>query len=159
MASSSRPAKQLKELLQEQQEPFMLTTYLSERRYTRSGLNSDTRNGCSPNNSAKNLKRSTFGSELSTKRERIANGSSVLRSVLHKLVSNNECWKLSTYNVSEIQKNVSPDDSSPKSNIMYNHLFFKENHGSRSSTSTLQTFEPFVMGGLAVRELPSFSLW
>ena len=158
MASSSRPAKQLKELLQEQQEPFMLTTYLSERRYTRSILNSDTRNGCSPNNSAKNLKRSTLGSELSTKRERIANGSRVLRSVLNKLVSNNECWKISTYNVSEIRKDMTPDNSSPKLNIVHNHLFLKENRGSSSSTSTFQTFEPFDMGGPEVRELPSFSL-
>ena len=116
----------------------------------RSGLNSDTKNSCSPNNSAKNSKRSTFGPELSTKRERIENGSSFLRSVLNKLASNNECYKHSTYNVSEIRKKVIPDNSS-KSNVMYNHQFFKENHGSSSSTSTFQAFEPFDIRGLEVR--------
>lgn len=156
MASSSRPEKQLIELLQEQQEPFVLTTYLSERRYMRNGLNSDTNNGCSPNNSAKNLKRFTFGPELSSKRERIANCLSFLRSVLNKLVSNNECWKLSPYHVSEIQKNATPGHS-PKSDVMFNHQVFKENHGASPSASTFKAFQPFDTEGLEVRELPSFT--
>lgn len=155
---SSRPAKQLKELLQEQQEPFMLTTYVSERRYRRSSLTMNSRTGCSLKNSVTKLKRSTFHSQLSTKRERIANGSSALRSILNKIVSNNKCCKLSIHDVAEIQKSLYPKNSSHKSNIMYNHLSFKHNCGSSFSASTFQNIEPFDMGGLKVRELSSFFL-
>lgn len=71
-------AKQLKEYLQEQQEPFTLNIFLSERGYLVKCLSSNGRNGCCQTNLFKNLNKKMM--LLSTR---------VVKSILYKLVSAN----------------------------------------------------------------------
>ncbi|KAK1560544.1 hypothetical protein Q3G72_027916 [Acer saccharum] len=82
-AAAPKPtlAKQLKEHLQEQQEPFNLSTYLSERRYTLKKLSSDDRNTHFTMNSTKPYRNRR-----------------TLKSLLYKLIApdNNDKEELST---------------------------------------------------------------
>jgi hypothetical protein len=81
-AAAHKPTltKQLKEHLQEQQEPFNLSTYLSERRYTLKKLSSDDRNTHTMNSTKPYRNRRT------------------LKSLLYKLIApdNNDKEELST---------------------------------------------------------------
>ncbi|KAF8406178.1 hypothetical protein HHK36_008258 [Tetracentron sinense] len=91
--SGSAPIKRLGQLLQEQQEPFFLDVYLSERGYKKN-LNSEDRSGCCQGNSSKNLKRSRSHG-LNKQRKGIPHCSKILRSLLNKIVSANDSRKLS----------------------------------------------------------------
>ncbi|KAF8404844.1 hypothetical protein HHK36_009733 [Tetracentron sinense] len=94
--SEPAPVRRLGELLEEQQEPFKLSVYLSERGCLKKSLNSVGRIGCCPDNSGKNLKRPSRNG-LNKQRKGIPQCSKILRSVLDKLVSANESQKLSNW--------------------------------------------------------------
>ncbi|KAK4847776.1 hypothetical protein QYF36_005788 [Acer negundo] len=85
-------AKQLKEHLQEQQEPFNLSTYLSERRYKLKKLSSDDRNTHFTMNSTKERKEPYRNNQGNLHNRR------TLKSLLYKLVAsnNNDKEELST---------------------------------------------------------------
>ncbi|KAK2664818.1 hypothetical protein Ddye_003392 [Dipteronia dyeriana] len=93
-AAASKPtlAKQLKEHLQEQQEPFNLSTYLSERRYTQKKLSSDDRNTHFTMNSTKERK------EPYRNKQRNLHNRRTLKSLLYKLIApdNNDKEELPT---------------------------------------------------------------
>lgn len=79
--------KQLKEYLQEQQEPFKLNTYLSERQYLRKSSSSDEGNSCCLTTSTENLKEScSHGSN----KKRILHTLQTLKWMLHKLITPND---------------------------------------------------------------------
>ncbi|KAK3193100.1 hypothetical protein Dsin_024410 [Dipteronia sinensis] len=93
-AAAPKPtlAKQLKEHLQEQQEPFNLSTYLSERRYTPKKLSSDDRNTHFTMNSTKERK------EPYRNQQRNLHNRRTLKSLIYKLIApdNNDKEQLST---------------------------------------------------------------
>lgn len=80
-----KPVKQLAELLQEQQEPFVLEVYLFERGYLRKSLSSNREGGSS---FCKTFNRSSSWG-LSKSKKGALSCSRVLRSVYNKLVSRN----------------------------------------------------------------------
>ncbi|GLU03371.1 hypothetical protein SLE2022_205730 [Rubroshorea leprosula] len=84
MASAPRKAlaKQLKEHLQEQQEPFTLDDYLSEKGHTVKCLKSNVEGGCCPINLFKNH-------EKPCSRELLSRSTRMLKLVLFKLISAN----------------------------------------------------------------------
>lgn len=83
MASTpTKPAKQLRELLQEQQQPFVLEVYLFERGHLRKSLSS------SNSNSSKIFERSSSWGPNKSKKGTLS-FSKILRSVYNKLVSKN----------------------------------------------------------------------
>ncbi|XVE93534.1 hypothetical protein REPUB_Repub01dG0202800 [Reevesia pubescens] len=86
-ASKSATAKQLKEHLQEQQEPFTLNIFLSEREYLAKCC-SNGRNGCCQINLFKNLKRPRSYNLINTKM--VSLSARVVKSILYKLVSAND---------------------------------------------------------------------
>lgn len=86
-STTAKPAKQLGELLQEQQEPFSLDAYLIERGYVKKSINSKTEGNCGffNVNSSKFLRRSTT-SGLDKSRK----ASKTWRAICKKLVFTNE---------------------------------------------------------------------
>lgn len=82
-ASKSAPAKKLREHLQDQQEPFSLDNYLSERRY----MKRSSPDGHSVG-STNDLIRS-WSYELNKGRKRILYGTKILASVISKLIPTN----------------------------------------------------------------------
>lgn len=105
--SASKPVlvKQLKEYLQEQQEPFKLSAYLLERRYSRKQLSSSNEGNChSFITSTKNPKESC-SHELNKKRtlHTLRN----LKWMLQKLIAPNDKQELSTCNKAVKDKLIS----------------------------------------------------
>ncbi|KAK9271158.1 hypothetical protein L1049_026747 [Liquidambar formosana] len=90
MASTMpKTVKQLGELLQEQQDPFILEIYLQERGYLKKSLSSEDNSGSCHGNSNKFLKRSaSCGPNKS--RKGMPHCSKILQAVFNKLVSINE---------------------------------------------------------------------
>ncbi|PRQ27875.1 hypothetical protein RchiOBHm_Chr6g0309981 [Rosa chinensis] len=82
-STTTKPVKQLGELLQEQQEPFVLDVYLFERGCLRKSLSSS-----NSINSSKSLKRSSSCGPIKSKKG-TPSFSKILRSVYNKLVSKN----------------------------------------------------------------------
>ncbi|XP_057469242.1 uncharacterized protein LOC130758375 [Actinidia eriantha] len=94
LMASSKPAiaKQLGELLQEQQEPFILEIYLLERGYLKN-VNPNTGSRCCSSISSSFLK-SSAGLGLSRRRKVIPNCSKIVKAVFNKLVSVSSNQKL-----------------------------------------------------------------
>ncbi|GLT47398.1 hypothetical protein SLA2020_211000 [Shorea laevis] len=90
-------AKQLKEHLQEQQEPFTLDAYLSERRHTVKCLKSNVGGGCCPVNLFKNQ-------EKPCSRKLLLRSTRMLKLVLFKLISANPSQELCLPYCSKPQK-------------------------------------------------------
>ncbi|KAK6241209.1 hypothetical protein SCA6_006598 [Theobroma cacao] len=86
-AIKSTTAKQLKEHLQEQQEPFTLSIYLSERGYLVKCLSSNGRNGCCQINLFKNLSRPR---SYNLNKKMVLISTRIVKSILYKLVSSND---------------------------------------------------------------------
>ena len=84
--TETKPVKQLRELLQEQQEPFILNIYLLERGYSRKSSNSESISRFCHLNSGKSLKRYVSGC-LNTSKRVNPQGSKVLRAVLNQVIS------------------------------------------------------------------------
>ncbi|KAJ7967602.1 DUF4378 domain-containing protein [Quillaja saponaria] len=97
-ASKTASAKQLKEHLQDQQEPFTLDSYLSERRFMIKDFSSDNRNVSCPVCSAKKLNLSSKY-DLYKTRNRILHAIGILRSALHKFIYTNDVQECSNCNV------------------------------------------------------------
>lgn len=88
-ASKPAPAKQLREHLQDQQEPFTMASYLSERRYTKS-LNSNNQSV----DSTKNQTRSHHF-DINKGRKRILFTTKSLASLMYKLIPTKNSEELS----------------------------------------------------------------
>ncbi|KAG5251185.1 DUF4378 domain-containing protein [Salix suchowensis] len=84
--TETKPVKQLRELLQEQQEPFILNIYLLERGYSRKSSNSESSSRFCHVNFRKSLKR-YVSLRLNTSKRVNPQGSKVLRAVLNKVIS------------------------------------------------------------------------
>ncbi|XP_077233889.1 uncharacterized protein LOC143876124 isoform X2 [Tasmannia lanceolata] len=82
----SKPIRRLHELLEEQQEPFLLDVYLLEKGNSRKGWNSESRTRFWPCDSCQNVQ-SLCNYSFRKRRVRIINCSKILRSVLTKIVS------------------------------------------------------------------------
>ncbi|KAA8545748.1 hypothetical protein F0562_020801 [Nyssa sinensis] len=139
--STSKPAgpvKRLVELLQDQQEPFTLDVYISERKYMK---NSESRNGPNLHSSTKSSTR-TCSSKVERKRTRLPYGSRTLRLLVDALISYKNCRKLSDYNCQAQNgggERVSKMAKKHQHNAEPNQLSYnsEQNHGS-SSQSTLK---------------------
>ncbi|XP_011017088.1 PREDICTED: uncharacterized protein LOC105120534 isoform X2 [Populus euphratica] len=84
--TETKPVKQLRELLQEQQEPFILNIYLLERGYSRKGPDSENSSRFCHVYSRKSLKRSV-GHGVNISKRVNPQGSKVLRAVLKQVIS------------------------------------------------------------------------
>ncbi|KAG6784424.1 hypothetical protein POTOM_010117 [Populus tomentosa] len=84
--TETKPVKKLRELLQEQQEPFILNIYLLERGYSRKSSDSECSSRFCHVNSRKSLKQSV-GRQLNISKRVNPQGSKVLRAVLKQVVS------------------------------------------------------------------------
>jgi len=84
--TETKPVKQLRELLQEQQEPFILNIYLLERGYSRKSSDSESSSRFCHVNSRKSQKRSV-GRGLNISKRVNPQGSKVLRAVLKQVIS------------------------------------------------------------------------
>lgn len=85
-STMSKPGKQLGQLLQEQQEPFILETYLLERGCLKKNSTSEGGFSCCHGNSSKLLKRSA-SCDLNMSGKGIPQCSKILRAIFNKLVS------------------------------------------------------------------------
>ncbi|XVE49357.1 hypothetical protein DITRI_Ditri01bG0077100 [Diplodiscus trichospermus] len=138
MASpSSRMAvtvKQLKEHLQEQQEPFILNIFLSERGYLVKCLSSNGRNGCCHVSLFKNLKIRPRSYDLNKKMVLLS--TRVLKSIIYKLVSANDAQEVSCCsNKGHHEGSQTPFGASPRCNVEEESLPSKHQPGSSSRTS------------------------
>ncbi|GKV10404.1 hypothetical protein SLEP1_g21772 [Rubroshorea leprosula] len=112
--ATTRASQRVKlgQFLLEQQEPFILEVYLSERGLVKKGYKSEANSGCCCSNSSRN-------------RKRIPHGSKVLRAVYNKLISRNKNsenkdGKPKHRNIQE-QEGAEPDRFSSTSSItVYN---------------------------------------
>ncbi|XP_057975008.1 uncharacterized protein LOC131162486 isoform X2 [Malania oleifera] len=86
--NTPKPAKQLGELLQVQQEPFVLEVYLQERGYLKKSLKSGGSFVCCQPSSGKHFERSA-SSGPKRSRKSVLHCSKILRAVFNKLVSAN----------------------------------------------------------------------
>ncbi|GMP45543.1 hypothetical protein CsSME_00014038 [Camellia sinensis var. sinensis] len=84
--ASSMP-KQLGELLQEKQEPFILELYLFEKGYVRNNFNSETSFHCCSGNPSRFLKRSACWGDLSKRKKAIPSCSKNVKLLFNKIVS------------------------------------------------------------------------
>lgn len=84
--ASSMP-KQLGELLQEKQEPFILELYLFEKGYVRNNFNSETSFHCCSGNPSRFLKRSAYWGGLSKRKKAIPSCSKIVKLPFNKIVS------------------------------------------------------------------------
>ena len=117
--SMSKPGKQLGQLLQEEQEPFVLETYLLDRGCLKRSLTSEGGFSCCPGNSSKHLKG-------------IPQCSKILRAIFNKLLSitgnprgkfcDHDGGVLSFAEVGSISKKVAEQDrfSSASSTTVFN---------------------------------------
>ncbi|KAF3447470.1 hypothetical protein FNV43_RR12656 [Rhamnella rubrinervis] len=145
-STTSKPAKQLGELLQEQQEPFTLDAYLIERGYVKKNINSKTEGkfGFCNVNSSKFLSRSTI-SGLGKSRK----ASKIWRGIRKKLVFTNESKsfnkstcdvKVAEFSVNEMPRNsqeVAESDrfSSASSTTVYNSFTDSDDKDEAPPTS------------------------
>lgn len=109
---TAKPAKQLGELLQEQQEPFSLDAYLAERGYVKKTINSKAKGkfGCSNGNSSMFLSCSTTRGLIKRRK-----ASKIWKAICKNLVYTNESKsfescdvKVAEFSVNEIPRK-SPD--------------------------------------------------
>ncbi|KAA8536294.1 hypothetical protein F0562_028772 [Nyssa sinensis] len=141
------PGKQLVELLQDQQEPFTLDAYLTERNYTRKNSISESMNSSNLKDSTKSLTRTC--SSNAKRRMGLPYGSrTLMRSVLDTLISYKNHRKLSSNNHKAQKGRGEKDsktskaetirlcDSCSKCNVK-EHYPTEQNHAS-SSQSTFQ---------------------
>ncbi|KAK9176585.1 hypothetical protein WN944_028602 [Citrus x changshan-huyou] len=103
--SPSKPAlaKQLKEHLQEQQEPFNLSTYLSGRQNSLKKSSSNGENNSSLGNHTCNLKESC---SLTLRKKHIFYSPRSLKSLLYKLITPNEKQESSACNNKAVQEKL-----------------------------------------------------
>lgn len=101
--SKAALAKQLKEHLQEKQEPFKLSTYLSERRNSLKKLGSNGENNSSLRNCTSNLKESC---SLTLRKKHILYSPRSLKSLLYKLIAPNEKQEPSACNNKAVQEKL-----------------------------------------------------
>ncbi|XWS68152.1 hypothetical protein CRYUN_Cryun04dG0066800 [Craigia yunnanensis] len=147
-ASKSVTSKQLKEHLQEQQEPFALNLYLSERGYLVKCLSTNGRNGCSQINLFKNLRIRSRSYNLNKKMVLLS--TRVVKSILYKFVSANDSKELSCCSnkahqdefqtaepngFDEVKGLETPFGASPSYNVEEESLPSKYRPGSSSGTS------------------------
>ncbi|XWS54660.1 hypothetical protein CRYUN_Cryun10bG0107500 [Craigia yunnanensis] len=148
LVSKSATAKQLKEHLQEQQEPFTLNIFLSERGYLVKCFSSDGRNNCCQINLFKNLRRSR---SYNLNKKMILLTTRVVKSILYKIVSANDSQELSccsykahqdelqaagTDGFTEVKGLITPFGASPSCNVEEESLPSKyDQPGSSSGTS------------------------
>lgn len=95
-ASIPQSAKQLKEHLQQHQEPFSLHNYLIERSYMFNNCNSDSGSNTQSIYSAKNLKWS-IKYDIYKFRKRFLHATGILRSVLYKFIPTDESKDFSSW--------------------------------------------------------------
>uniref|UniRef100_A0A5B7BJB2 DUF4378 domain-containing protein n=1 Tax=Davidia involucrata TaxID=16924 RepID=A0A5B7BJB2_DAVIN len=127
-ASTSKPGdvKQLVEFLKDQQEPFTLDVYLSERKYMKKNdLNSETRNGSNLHSSAKSLTR-TCSSNMTLRL--VAN--MLINGYKHRL----KTAKKRRHNAETNKLSSSKCDFCTKGNVKENHPS-EQNHSSPSQSS------------------------
>ncbi|KAJ4716107.1 DUF4378 domain-containing protein [Melia azedarach] len=98
------PMKKLKDHLQEQQDPFKLSSYLSERRYSMKKLSSGSENNRSSSNSMTNQKEPCSSS---SRKKTILLAPGNLKSLLYKLITPGEKQELSSCNKAVKEKLVS----------------------------------------------------
>lgn len=103
--SPSKPAlaKQLKQHLQEQQEPFKLSTYLSERRNSLKKSSSNGENNSSLGNHTCNPKESC---SLTLRKKHVLYSPRSLKSLLYKLITPNEKQEPSACNKKAVQEKL-----------------------------------------------------
>ncbi|XVF44956.1 hypothetical protein PTKIN_Ptkin02bG0164600 [Pterospermum kingtungense] len=145
-SKSSVNTKQLKEHLQEQQEPFTLNIDLSERGYLVKCLSSNGRNGCCQTNLFKNLKIIRPMIVLSTR---------VVKSILYKLASANDSQELSNcctdkahqdefqtaaepYGFAQVKGMVTSCGASPTCIVEEQSLYSKSEASQTSSLDSLE---------------------
>lgn len=102
--SETKPPKQLRELLQEQQESFTLNIHLLERGYSRKSSNSEHTFSCCYGNSSKSSTRSVSCRLNTTKKPQL---SKVLRAVLNQVISTKKRLRINGSNHEDGKLNVS----------------------------------------------------
>ncbi|KAL9348979.1 hypothetical protein Peur_060345 [Populus x canadensis] len=102
--TETKPPKQLRELLQEQQESFTLNIHLLERGYSRKSSNSEHTFSCCYGNSSKSPKRSVSCRLNTTKKPQL---SKVLRAVLNQVISTKKRLRINGSNYEDGKLNVS----------------------------------------------------
>ncbi|XP_059653059.1 uncharacterized protein LOC132300118 [Cornus florida] len=135
MAATSKPVsiKRLAEHLEDQQEPFKLDVYLSQRRYTKKSSKLETRNGSNLYNSVKNLTESS--STYTMIRKGLPYGSKTLELVLDALASYKSCGKLLRLKHKARKNGEEKDSKTPRKQeeIAKNRL---SSSGSRTPSSS-----------------------
>ena len=146
LVSKSATVKQLREHLQEQQEPFTLNIFLSERGYLVKCFSSDDRNDCCQINLFKNLRRPR---SYNLNKKMILLSTRVVKSILYKFVSANDSQELSccsneahqdelqaagTNGFTEV-KGLTPFGASPSCNVEESLPSKYDQPGSSSRTS------------------------
>ncbi|KAI4298590.1 hypothetical protein L6164_032130 [Bauhinia variegata] len=141
-ASKRVTAKQLKELLQEQQEPFSLNNYLSERRYMFKNWRSDNSSNIHHLSSAKNPKwLIKYDSRKIRKRFILARG--ILRSLLHKFIPTGGSPEFSKW------ETTSETQISQQANNVQGQVLAYEHH----SSTLLNMFQTFTLPKLRSLEV------
>lgn len=149
MASSTitKPSKQLGELLQQQQEPFVLDLYLIERRYVKKGLNFNSESGFGGCNGNSN-KFSKKGPPRCFK---------ILRAVLNKFARNSDRRKTKTREgkFSVNGQEVAKQDwfSSVSSTTLFNSFSESVRDDSPSNSTAAETLEAMRLSNMTVEEV------
>ena len=150
-STMSKPGKQLGQLLQEQQEPFILETYLLERGCLKKNLTSEGGFSCCHGNSSKLLKRSA-SCDLNMSGKGIPQCSKILRAIFNKLVSitgnpksklcDHDGGVLSFSEVGSSSQKVAEQDSfsSASTTTVFNSCSASD---SENSCASLQIHDPF----------------
>ncbi|XP_021613653.1 uncharacterized protein LOC110615818 isoform X3 [Manihot esculenta] len=110
-AREPKPVKKLGELLQEQQEPFVLKLFLVERGYLRKSFNGGSSFPCCHGNSRKSLK-SSFNLGLKSSKKGISHCPKILRNVYNQVMSFNQRLRIKTSN----HRDENVDDAENKEN-------------------------------------------
>lgn len=110
-AREPKPVKKLGELLQEQQEPFVLKLFLVEKGYLRKSFNGGSSFPFCHGNSRKSLK-SSFNLGLKSSKKGISHCPKILRNVYNQVMSFNQRLRIKTSN----HRDENVDDAENKEN-------------------------------------------